>query len=420
MYLAEVEISSRRGRPIKLTEAVEINKGNGKVERRNVSLYDIHTIRVSGITALLEAGLPPDLVMRLAGHSTIAMTMYYNKPSASALNAKLSAVMKKAGYDLDSVNLTRERLESISAFLVNSRPEEDRADLHLLQEISGRGDGSVEVMAHGICPGGDCSTGGVYLKNEQIGYAPVPRRLACSLCRYRLTGPMFLPGLVGNANRLIFELHRKGQEIGTLNNEIRSSRLTNSEAALKRCRVNSLYRETGAICEEWAAEVIYVRKAETMLSEFLDSNVDQASSDELLPIISSEARAEVRIRFEQKSEFALLQSIVESADSWQIFSCETANIEHQEILNEILAANNIDPFLLRLSGKMRDKSAILIGRAIVKAVPDDCFESLREPKGLKSFGMVAHLLQEAAVIAQSKAEDMSADASLVQFLNDKF
>ena len=250
--------------PIRLTEWVVVNKGHRKTHRRRVARYDIHTLRVSGISALIEAGMPPDLVSQVAGHSTVVMTLYYNVVSASSVNEHLKSALLRTAVDLDALDsLNDGDFDRISEYLTNTRDAEDACGFSMLRDRIGHGTRDFDVMSHGICPGGECSSGGVW-SSSQAGHKPVPRPLSCSLCRYRLTGPMFLPGLVLNANRLMHELRRKGEQIAELNVELQGCDRQSKTAMVLRGRIEALYRETDIIAEEWAAEVQYVYLAQEL------------------------------------------------------------------------------------------------------------------------------------------------------------
>ena len=362
---------------VRLTSDVVIDKGRGKIERRKVSRYDIHSLRVSGITALIEAGMPPDLVRRLAGHATMIMTLYYNKSSTGELNSRLKAAMDNLTVEVCDVRSDPgEDLVAIADFLTNTRKEEDQGGAELLRECSGHGDGSFEVMSHGICPSGECATGGEW-GNLAVGFKPVPRPLACSLCRYRLTGPMFLPGLILNANRLVHELRLKGREIAALNLQLETLRAKNKPTHLIAAQIASLYRVTDSITSEWAAEIKYVQVAKDLLAAFLDRSSTDASSQGSV-IVSGLDMSEVEVRLEERSGFALLQTLSDGVQEWMGFRPEQALIEHREVLNEILSANSLDPFLLWLEGDMRDAAANMFGKAIMLHVPDERIAALRD------------------------------------------
>jgi hypothetical protein len=373
---AEDELAAQ-GRQVSLTVEREMTKGpKKKPVVKRLAAYDIHTLRVSGISALIEAGLPPDMVQDVAGHATVVMTLYYNKIKASRLNRALGEALDDLSVNLDGIDgLAEADYERLSEFLLNSRAPEDAAGRQLLTERMGRGDGSVEVTVHGICPGGECATGGEFA-NQAVGYMAVPRPLACSLCRYRLTGPMFLTGLVLNANRLMHELRRKGVEIAALNEEREALEDQGKAAHGLKARIEALYRETDIIAAEWAAEVQYVHMAEAMFDGFAAA---QHQPDLSVPaLVTGLDRPALETKLEPQSEFALLQTLAEGAAVWPGFRPSAAIDDHREFLNEVLMASDADPFLLRLRGDVRDKAALLLGRTIAALVPDDRIEALRQ------------------------------------------
>lgn len=400
---AEDRLASE-GTSIKLTEQKQESKGpNKKPVIKRIAAYDIHTLRVSGISALLEAGMPPDLVQDIAGHATIVMTLYYNKIKASRLNASLAQAMDKLTRNLDSIDgVTESEFELLSEFLLNTRASEDAAGHSLLGQRKGHGDGAIDVSVHGICPGGECSTGGEF-QNQAVGYSSVPRPLACSLCRYRLTGPMFLPGLVLNANRLMHELRSKGKEIADMNQERARLEDQGKPTHVVKARIEALYRETDTVASEWAAEVQYVQLAEKMFDRFISGLNDPI--DAAPALITAMDEAGLQSHLTRKSEFALLQSLAEGAYIWPGFKPSAAIQEHREFLNELLSASELEPFLLKLRGDLRDKAAVLLGRMVVALIPDERIDNLRTgSESLADYPTVTALLENLrtqAVIMES-------------------
>lgn len=373
---AEDELAAQ-GQKIRLTVEKEISKGpNKRPVTKRLAAYDIHTLRVSGISALIEAGMPPDMVQQVAGHATVVMTLYYNKIKASRLNETLSHALNQLSTSLDNIDgMAEADFDRLSKYLLNRRSPEDAIGKTLLSERIGHGDGSVEVTVHGICPGGECSTGGEF-QNQAVGYGPVPRPLACSLCRYRLTGPRFLTGLVLNANRLMHELRSKGKEIATLNEERERLADQGQPIHIVKAKIEALYRETDIVGAEWAAEVQYVHAAERLFEDFL---ADTGGINPEMPVlVTGQDGATLESRLENHSEFALLQSLAEGSQVWPGFKPTAALDDHREFLNEVLAASDINPFLLKLRGEVREKAATLLGRAITAWVPDDRLDNLRE------------------------------------------
>ena len=183
------------------------------------------------------------------------------------------------------------------------------------------------------------------------------------------------------------ELRRKGQEIGQSNSERQDPKTSRRDARILAGRIEALYKETAVISEEWAAEVQYVHAARDMLADYVDGQVG-ADGDARVPVISGTERIEAMAKLEPKADFALLQSLSEGVVSWTGFRPTAALSDHREFLNEVLSANGIEPFLLRLSGRARDEAANLLGRTIVAMVPDGEIDGLRESELLLDYPTV--------------------------------
>jgi hypothetical protein len=177
------------------------------------------------------------------------------------------------------------------------------------------------------------------------------------------------------------ELRRKGQEIADLNDQLQAQNRQSKTAHVLRGQIEALYRETAIISEEWAAEVQYVHVAKDLLAEFVrrESETETLPEDgaQLPALITGLEALEVAAKLEARCDFALLQTLSEGAQAWFGFKPKAALADHREFLNEILSANNLDPFLLRLTGNERDLAANLLGRAIVAVVPDERIADLR-------------------------------------------
>lgn len=357
LLLARVEEElAKKGRPMRLTEEV---KRDGKTVRKGV--FDIHSLRVTGITALLEAGLSPEMVRDVAGHSTIVMTLYYNKVENDRLARAMDAAMRRISETIEEGGRTSPEMEMLGLF--NMRNGEDSAGMELLLERQGRGPGGVSVMSHGICPGGDCSTGGAFDQSSR-GHGQVAPG-ACSLCRYRLTGPAFLSGLVLNANRIMFNLHTAAKELSETNEELARADLPPSSASRLRGSVELLTRQTDALAKEWAAEIQYAQMAMDML--------DETPEGKTLALIGNKG-----LLLAKRPAFVLLQKLAEGHEEVVDFRPIAAIERHRLFLSELLTATNAGPFLLSLPPKLRDKASVQLGKAICNLLPDNTLYGLSD------------------------------------------
>lgn len=277
-------------------------------DKQGRPIWDIHSIRVAIVTALLEMGVPPSIVQLLVGHQSPIMTLRYHAKD----NQKTHDYIKNAWE--------RRRLEAATA-IANAGSEEELDDaiggiLGGIVEIGdnealkfasdclknnanlANSEGPFSVFAHGICPGGRCSEGG----DKKGGYyQPVHRDRACSRCRFRITGPAFLPGIVMNANVIILELGRSTQKENDLNIQIREARSAGLHLGVLGTRVNQEREFRDELWKDWAAENQSVRQC----SELMRGN----DNLENLPQVISDVEAHIRT----EHNFNLIQSILKDS-----------------------------------------------------------------------------------------------------------
>lgn len=65
------------------------------------AIHDLHTLRVSGITDLLDRGVPLNIVSEyVAGHATYIMTLWYDAPAPGAVRRAMMQAQQRAGDSL--------------------------------------------------------------------------------------------------------------------------------------------------------------------------------------------------------------------------------------------------------------------------------------------------------------------------------
>jgi len=182
-------------------------------------LYDIHSLRVTGATRYLEAGLGIPHLMMLTGHATpgVLLNIYIDLKEEERKRALESAIAKISFLDRkDAVESGRTfiREEMVGAFEEGKEsmleaiekndlfsPERRSASAAVQRELQRGTEIALEThpsnwqpMIHGICPGTKCPDG---------------RENRCSLCPYFITGRLFLDGLVFMENRALARFERE-------------------------------------------------------------------------------------------------------------------------------------------------------------------------------------------------------------------
>lgn len=156
---------------------------------------------------MYEEGVPPEYLMKIVGHASVLMTLYYTKINAETLTLRMDDALleRQRKSQAEMVGFikrsSRQELESAIAFT-------SPASLDAATSMTGAG---FLVMDHGICPvsAKRCHEG---LSVPDAGalstkFQAVPGGASnCVRCRFFMTGPAFLPGLEAHVNDLAYRL----------------------------------------------------------------------------------------------------------------------------------------------------------------------------------------------------------------------
>lgn len=187
---------------VKLVRRVGLRAGPGEPGPRIHDLRHTHTSGQPDHGAGYRRGVPIPILSRcIAGHASILMTLYYVKLGASQITETLAEAQKKIGLE-EQRNFVRFLQSAEHKTLAGIVASNDASGVTALHENA---PGSWIVGDRGICPVGGtlCDKGGPKLtSNVQLAdYAPAPGGPRnCIRCRFFITGPAFLGGLVAHFN----------------------------------------------------------------------------------------------------------------------------------------------------------------------------------------------------------------------------
>jgi hypothetical protein len=199
--------STKAGYPIKLV----LNRDDhGRPTRLE---YDMHSLRVTGVTRLAMNGCPIEVIAALVGHATIVMTVHYIHLDHEYIRDRLNAAFERSSVPIDGVHAswkdiaTSGVVDPLSDLLVGL-PDSDGE----IAQLTAAQKWLVREMDIGFCPNGAvlCEEGGdTIVKNSALGdkYGPVPGLSTnCAACRFLMTGPAYLVGLAARYNALAVEI----------------------------------------------------------------------------------------------------------------------------------------------------------------------------------------------------------------------
>jgi hypothetical protein len=396
--LAEVQerIKRKHGHELRLVERGE----DGRLKW----LVDLHSLRVSGITAMIESGVPLEVVSQfVAGHATLVMTLHYLKYSPLKLRAVLEEAHQRSMDNMDFVGseVFMDNLDTFAPYMLGQEGPGVGASMNALRQKTG----IISITSEGICPGTSCSTGGP-ADSAHGNHGPVPGGPRCGLCRYWVTGPAHLLGQVAAVNNLAYVIRKKGLEVASLNDERLDAEDAGDQKRARqlRDRVDVLNRELAVDVEEWAARYRYAEQSVAQLDEYLEAKAAVRGEGLTVPLLTAGTASELKVTLEEAHEFALLDQITQTSEFVTGFRNRAAEFEKQAILSKMLDANGIKPFLLSLSDEQAREAGNLLSALILQQVrTQELGAVLQGSRKLSDFPQLAKTVQ-ALTTAKDKGQ----------------
>lgn len=337
------------------------------------SKYTPHSMRVSLITAyVLEMGLPIEIVMKIVGHSSVLMSIYYCKVSNRDIRTRLEEGEKIASKsEVESIQkiIEQNKIENVKNQLIGNNTE-------LLQALSNEVPaGNYVFRDYGICPyaASRCEDGGEIIKSSSF-FSPTPQGYLgiqnCIRCRHFITGPAFIGGLLAITNEILLQSNDQSEICSKLQNIINqlndgidnlekeeytaNLKLQKFEGSLKRAKLETELRnyeseyETAAkkldmlLCDIQAAYSHITKCHQLINNNTLSENPDKIS------LVTTENVEQV-LEFEEVSHYQQLQEICENAVIYKSCSADQAIYPRTQLIDKMALFNEIMPTLFMLS-----------------------------------------------------------------------
>lgn len=341
------------------------------------TLFPPHALRVSHISAyILEGAVPLEIVSSmLAGHSRITMTLYYLK----AGREYMTHVMQEAERRMmarDAISYKRFAMESSYRKLEQAFAFVSKDGMHAC--ASQESSAGIVFDDKGMCPVGArlCHIGGPLLDmsvRHATTHAPVPgfpQERNCARCRFFMSGPAFLPGLVAHFNQRSYEASECASRYRAL-----EQRLFGLEERRSACQqLNQPFVEAGDYqrlsqrAEEQADRVKRVfddmHASFSLIERSIDIANSQSAEHDGLSIVSVGGLSDFRSSFYEASELHQLEVICENAVIYPGADATKATLRRSQILDAMLELNNTSPILFRLTPEQQ----LQAGNQIMKLI----------------------------------------------------
>lgn len=339
-----------------------------------VAAFDLHALRVSILTALsVDGGLPLSTLSKcVAGHASVLMTLYYLKPGPAYITEQLAAAQNQM-LEREQENYLRflqscdlEDAPSVVAF-------NDQAGLLAVRERNASG---WIVGDLGICPVGGalCHVGGPKLtgENGRNDFQPTqggPRN--CVRCRYFLSGPAFLGGLVAHFNSVGLEvmeaseqLRKMQADIGKVEDGLFADSASARPADYRRLDVLYARRETAmqeldVIANNWHSTYAMIERSKVLLKP--DGQMAIGGAEQSIRLFASADLADIATAMAECSTFDVCNSICQHASVYPAPTVPTATLRRGRLLDAMLSRNHRQPIFATLS----DSEALAAGNELV-------------------------------------------------------
>lgn len=339
------------------------------------TLFPLHALRVSLISYfILDLKLPIAMVSKMiAGHATIIMTLYYTKFG--------KAYMREVMAEAEKNELQAEQ-DNHRRFLMDATFEEIGQRFAYVSEdavraaLKNRSAAAFVFDDKGICPNGAtlCDVGGELDQDRpSVGvYTPVPgfpQERNCVCCRFFLSGPAYLAGLMAHGNAVSERFWRGSKRYNGFMEKVKQ--LEDSQRSCERNDVPFLkVRELEALSKHAETESLTVTKLRNDMAatyHLLARSIEIANSpkNEGVQLVANGSMTDLKLGFiETTSEFHQLEVVCENAVIHPNPDADFATIRRSQMIDAMLRFNGMDPVLMHLTPEHQ----LLAGNAVMKLI----------------------------------------------------
>lgn len=359
-------------------------RAKSKSQNYRVTLFPLHSLRVSLITALaLEGKVPFPILQKLVGHSRLLMTLYYTKPGATHIrDVLLGAAERLEARKESSIHnfmLDTAHDELLQKAICNSVPSLAAA---IPQHPAARNPVGWMPMHHGLClVGGNTSegeengsVGGCYNGGENIGSLSTPRHGAvpggsrnCVRCRWFVTEPHHLPALAAHFNTLAYHFDEARNACLARERELQGlkKQKADAEEAGQPFARQDAYRKAERVWE--IAMKRFSDLAEDLVAcwrliERCRAALDAVQGDGTQLVTVGEV-ADVQVAFEEtESELLQLAGVCDSVEVYPDLEPGKAVFRRSQLLDGVLYRDDLPPVFMLLS----EQEQLLAGNAFMR------------------------------------------------------
>ena len=277
--------------------------------------YTLHGLRVSGITAFIEAGVPLHVIAEfVSGHANLVMTLYYTKLQNFTISEQLQAAA--ASLDEAAEDKFMKQLSDMSeaefgaSFLANETTNQYRPDGAY---------GTWTIQSDGFCVAGQtlCHEGGTD-KDLETGVERtvpiVPSGFNCVMCKFYTTGTAFLPNQVALVNSLMCVLKERGSERDKIVADLKAAKASKNARKIKiyQSKYDTIDAELTELMKVLGTRIKNVYQTQELLEQ------QKSGTSTGTAIITKLDAGELRVQLEETKQYELLEWAAQSVEFFNL------------------------------------------------------------------------------------------------------
>ncbi len=349
------------------------------------SSFTPHTMRVSLINAYaFEFGLPIEVIMKLVGHASIVMSVYYLKSGLVRQKIELGEKQAFLNAQVNARRFIEEHgIEEYRNQLTANNPE-------ILQSLNNANSEVVYLWKDfGFCPvgGNSCNSGGEPVAVGANAYHPVPAGYIgeqnCIRCKFFVTGPAFLMGLAALYNEITLalsaqtsrnsELLEELTEVGRKIDVISHEQYENQKNASKNQQLHDHKEQLKTLRRKLNSEIeTRSKKVDMLLTDLNYLYRHVQNSKALTDMITTTGDTSVKlivpnlvqfdVELEESTQFRILSEVCENAELFHSCSSELAVAKRSQALDRFMIKNDLPPQLMFLD----EHEQVVVGNQLTR------------------------------------------------------
>ncbi|MCC9009429.1 VPA1269 family protein [Pseudomonas putida] len=424
------------------------------------SIYTPHTMRVSLITAyVMDERIPLEMIVKIVGHSSVVMTMYYVKINEKMMRLKFTEAEKRALSSQareEWQKIQQGRTEQVRhALITNNSWPINRFAGSLVP-------GSTLFRDYGLCPyAADRCHDGFMAETGKWTFVPASYLGSenCIRCRHFITGPVFLGGLLSLSNEislaakfqfdhiqdmeeLNYDLEQRAKKCREDQSDIENAGGIYDTAELDELesQINGNYGQISTAsrtADMYLSDLNGLKRLVEQCQAILNEQAEENQESNATQLIVQEEH-EVMLAFEETSFFQQLSEVCENAQIYVSAKADLALTTRSQHLDRLLQLNELQPIFFRLDkrqqlvignqatqflisrlGSWDNLDAVVDGRLLMRDLPENqrltsqSFEMLL--KGEKASTVLAYALENDS----AQRTNIARDAGVIEYASEQ-